>query len=55
MLILNNNLVFLSDKECCSVKILQNGTIKEAVETLEKSKLKIVLVINQDNILKGTV
>ncbi len=47
--------MFLSDKECSSVKILQNATIKEAVETLEKSKLKIVLVINQDNLLKGTV
>lgn len=47
--------MFLSDKECCSVKILQNATIKEAIETLEKSKIKIVLVINQDNLLKGTV
>ena len=47
--------MFLSDKECCSVKILINATIKDAVETLEKSKFKIVLVMNKENILKGTV
>ena len=48
-------MVFLSDKECNCVKILLNSTIKEAVETLEKSKFKIVLIIDKDDVLKGTV
>ena len=30
-------------------------TIKDAVETLEKGELKIVLVLDQDNVLRGTV
>ena len=47
--------MFLSDKECKSNKIPLNSTIKEAVETLEKVKLKIVLVLDQDNVIKGTV
>ena len=47
--------MFLSDKECNSNKILLNATIKEAVETLEKSELKIVLVLDQYNVLKGTI
>jgi len=47
--------VFLSDKECSSNKLLLNATIKDAVETLEKGELKIVLVLDQDNVLKGTV
>ena len=44
-------MVFLSDKECNCVKILLNATIKEAVETLENSKLKIVLIIDKDDVL----
>ena len=32
-----------------------NSTIKEAVETLERVKLKIVLVLDEDNVIKGTV
>ena len=47
--------MFLSDKECSSNKLLLNATIKDAVETLEKGELKIVLVLDQDNVLKGTV
>ena len=47
--------MFLSDKECNKNKILFNSTIKDAVETLEKGELKIVLVIDQDNVLKGTI
>ena len=47
--------MFLSDKECNSNKIALNATIKDAVETLEKGELKIVLVIDQDNVLKGTI
>ena len=52
---MNNNLVFLSDKECDNNKILFNATIKDAVEILENGKLKIVLVIDENNVLKGTV
>ena len=47
--------MFISDKECKSVKMPLNATIKEAVEKIERSKFKIVLVIDQNNILKGTV
>ena len=47
--------MYLSDKECDKNKILLNSTIREAVEKLEKGVLKIVLVLDQDNVLKGTV
>ena len=47
--------MYLSDKECNTNKILLNSTIREAVEKLEKGKLKIVLVLNKDNVLKGIV
>ena len=47
--------MFLSDKECNFNKILLDSTIKDAVEILEKGKLKIVLVLDQDNVLKGVV
>ena len=47
--------MFLPDKECNTNKILLNSTIREAVEKLEKGVLKIVLVLDQDNVLKGTV
>ena len=47
--------MFLSDKECNRNKIHLNATIKDAVETLENSKLKIVLVLDEYNVLKGIV
>ena len=52
---MSNILVFLSDIECNNNKILLGATIKDAVEILENGNLKIVLVLDQYNILKGTV
>ena len=47
--------MFLTDEECNSNKISLNSTIKDAVKLLESGNLKIVLVVNENNILKGTV
>ena len=47
--------MFLVKESCINCKIPLKSTIKDAVEALEKGTLKIALVIDEKNILKGTI
>ena len=47
--------MFLNKEACLNCKIPVKSTIKDAVEALEKGTLKIALVIDEKNILKGTI
>ena len=47
--------MFLFKESCLNCKIPVNSTLKDAVEALEKGTLKIALVIDENNSLKGTV
>lgn len=47
--------MFLFKESCLNCKISVNSTLKDAVEALEKGNLKIALVIDENNSLKGTV
>lgn len=47
--------MFLTYEECKNNILLLSGTLKDAVKLLENGNLKIVLVLDENNILKGTV
>ena len=47
--------MFLVKESWINFKIPVKSTIKHAVEALEKGTLKIALVIDEKNILKGTI
>lgn len=47
--------MFLTADECNDCKITHSATIKDAIEVLEKGKLKVVLVLDHNKFLKGTV
>ena len=47
--------VFLTDEYCNKCKLSLDSSIKDAIEVLEKEELKVVLIIDQGNILRGIV
>ena len=47
--------MFLKEDECNKCIITSNATIKDAIEVLEKCKIKVVLVLDSNKILKGTI
>ena len=47
--------MFLKEDECNKCIITSNATIKDAIEVLEKGKIKVVLVLDSNKILKGTI
>ena len=49
------NLVFLVKESCLNCRIPVKSSLKDAVEALEKGTLKIALVIDENNFLKGTI
>ena len=47
--------MFLTDDDCINYKLNLKSSIKDAIEVLEGQELKIVLIIDKGNILKGIV
>ncbi len=47
--------MFLTDENCRNYKLPLNSSIKEAIEVLEREELKVVLIMDKGNVLKGIV
>ena len=47
--------MYLTDEYCNNCKLSVNSSIKDAIEVLEREALKVVLVIDENNILGGIV
>ncbi len=47
--------MFIIDGDCKNCKLTLKATIEDAISLLEKGKLKIVLIIDENNTLKGVV
>ena len=47
--------MYLTDEYCNNCKLSVNSSIKDAIEVLEREALKVVLVIDENNILRGIV
>ncbi len=47
--------MFLTNESCNNYKLSVNSSIKDAIEVLEREALKVVLIIDKENTLRGIV
>ena len=47
--------MYLVKESCLNCRITEKSSIRDAVEALERGSLKIALVIDENNFLKGTI